>query len=218
MLGDHADALVHSSVHIRRKTGEPWGVGSLFFKISEDIFVFGDLDYAGEGLLSFWAATPERARSEHDAWRAKYLKKPKRETRAGPLPRPFNNSGGRRNQTHPNRERISANDADLALHYAEDFPAWKAQFICELKSHVSGASILQGEPGTGKTTFIRHLIHRLRRTHRFYYLPANQLELLSAPQLVQFWIRESHDAERLAKVIVLEDAEPLLVARGSRQS
>ena len=53
MLGDHADALVHSSVHIRRKTGEPWGVGSLFFKISEDIFVFGDLDYVGEGLLSF---------------------------------------------------------------------------------------------------------------------------------------------------------------------
>jgi SpoVK/Ycf46/Vps4 family AAA+-type ATPase len=101
----------------------------------------------------------------------------------------------------------------LALHYGEDFSAWKAQFIRALKSHVSGASILEGEPGTGKTTFIRHLIHQLRRTHRFYYLPANQLELLSAPNLVQFWIRESHDAERLAKVIVVEDAEPLLMPR-----
>jgi hypothetical protein len=56
-------------------------------------------------------------------------------------------------------------------------------------------------------------MHQLRRTHRFYYLPANQLELLGAPQLVQFWIRESHDTERLAKVIVVEDAEPLLMPR-----
>ena len=38
--------------------------------------------------------------------------------------------------------------------------------------------------------------------------------MLSAPQLVQFWIRESHLAEKKIKVIVIEDAEPLLITRG----
>jgi ATP-dependent 26S proteasome regulatory subunit len=102
----------------------------------------------------------------------------------------------------------------LALHYGEDFPVWEAQFIRELKSHVSGASILQGDPGTGKTTFVRHLIHKLRHTHRFYYLPANQLHLLTAPQLVQFWIRETRQADKMRKVMIIEDAEPLLITRG----
>jgi hypothetical protein len=213
MVRDHAGGLVHSSIHIRRKTGEASGIGSLFFKISEDIFVFGDLG-CGEGLLSFWAATPELARSEYDAWRAKYLKKPNRKREPAYFHVLSVTAEGVETKPIPIVRRFPRTKPDLALHYGEDFPGWDAQFIRELKSHISGASILQGEPGTGKTTFIRHLINRLRRTHRFYYLPANQLEMLSAPHLVQFWIRESHDAEKIAKVMVVEDAEPLLVARG----
>jgi len=214
MLRDHAKALMHSSVHIRRQTGEPSGMRSFFFKTNEEIFVFGNVDPVGEGSLSFWAETPELARYQCDAWRAKYLKKPKRKREPACFHVLSVTLEGVETKPIPIVRGFPRTDADLALHYGEDFPAWKAHFIRALKSHVSGASILQGGPGTGKTTFIRHLIHQLRRTHRLYYLPANQLEMLSAPHLVQFWIRESHDAEKIAKVMVVEDAEPLLVARG----
>jgi hypothetical protein len=138
MLGDHVEALVHSLVHIRRKTGEPWGVGSLFFKITEDVFVFGDLDYAGEGLLSFWAATPERARSEYDAWRATYLKKPKRKREPAYFHVLSVTPEGVGTKPIPIVRGFPRTDADLALHYGEDFPVWKAQFIRGLKSRVSG--------------------------------------------------------------------------------
>src|SRR5207247_11221145 len=33
-------------------------------------------------------------------------------------------------------------------------------------------------------------------------------------QMVQLWIRETHRAEKMTKVIVIEDAEPLLILRG----
>jgi hypothetical protein len=213
MLQQHAKALVHSSSSMRQQDDEPV-VSSLFFKMSDDVFVFGDLDYAGEGLLSFWAATPEFAQSECCAWRAKFLKKPKRKRQPACFRILSITREGVETKPIPIVRRFPRTDTDLALHYGEDFPTWKAQFISDLKSNVSGASILQGEPGTGKTTFIRHLIHKLRRTHRFYYLPANQLEMLSAPQLVQFWIRESRLADKMTKVIIVEDAEPLLIARG----
>jgi hypothetical protein len=63
MLRQHAKELMHSSSSMRQKSDEPV-ISSLFFKITDDVFVFGDLDYAGEGLLSFWAAAapPHRKR------------------------------------------------------------------------------------------------------------------------------------------------------------
>ncbi len=164
--------------------------------------------------MSFWAATHELARAECGAWRDKFLKKPKRKREGASFRVLSITAEGVETKRIPIVKHFPRKESELALHYGEDFPAWEAQFIRELKSHVSGASILEGEPGTGKTTFIRHLIHQLRRTHWFYYLPANQLEMLTAPHLVQFWIRESYEAKNKTKVIVVEDAEPLLMARG----
>ena len=46
-------------------------------------------------------------------------------------------------QKVPIVRRFLSRDADLALHYGEDFPAWESQFILALKSHVSGVTILR---------------------------------------------------------------------------
>src|SRR5207248_999589 len=152
MLRQHSIELVHSSSSARQRSDEAV-ISRLFFNVSDDVFIFGDLDFAGEGLLSFWAATPELARSECLEWRSKFLKQPKRKripaffrilsiTRDGVETRPI-----------PIVTRFPRTNADLALHYGQNFPAWEGQFVRHLRSHVSGASVLQGDPGTGKTTF-----------------------------------------------------------------
>jgi hypothetical protein len=90
----------------------------LFFKISEDVFVFDDLVYAGDGLLSFWAATPERARSEYDAWRATYLKKPKRKREPAYFHVLSVTPEGVGTKPIPIVRGFPRTDADLALRYA----------------------------------------------------------------------------------------------------
>src|SRR5439155_1566604 len=84
-----------------------------------------------------------------------------------------------------------------------------------LREQNGGASVFRGEPGTGKTSFIRHLIAGLHSTHRFYYLPMNAERYLASPELVEFWLHESRSAPDLKKVVVLEDAEDLLMRRSA---
>lgn len=215
ILRDHAGTLVHSSFYHDEALPRqyPWACDNLFFRLNDETFVFIKLDRKKEGALSVWASRRELAHTEHDAWRETYLIPRKRRRKPADF-HVLSITHGVEAKRVPIVRRFAASDQDMALHYGEDFPEWESRLIRAVKSQLSGATILRGEPGTGKTSFIRHLIHKLRRTHRFYYLPANQAHLLSAPQLVEFWLGESYRADKMAKVIVIEDAEPLLVARG----
>ena len=58
-------------------------------------------------------------------------------------------------------------DEDLVLHYGPDFPSWEASLTARLSEHPTGIALLRGEPGTGKTSFIRRLMGTLQSTHRF---------------------------------------------------
>jgi hypothetical protein len=102
---------------------------------------------------------------------------------------------------------------DLILHYGEDFAEWHQQFIGELNTRRGGLTILRGEPGTGKTTYLRHLLYELSKTHRFYYLPPSVYPMLSSPLCVDFWIGENKKHVTLKKIVLLEDAEALLAER-----
>jgi len=106
-------------------------------------------------------------------------------------------------------------DRELQLHYGGSFAPWHAQFVQQLKTQRSSISILRGEPGTGKTSYLRHLIYRLRRSHRFYYLPLSMYSALTAPTAIPFWLNENRYCNDKVKVVVIEDAESLLVTRGS---
>jgi ATPase family associated with various cellular activities (AAA) len=106
-------------------------------------------------------------------------------------------------------------DPDLELHYGSAFRAWHEQFVRRLKTPGSSVSVFRGDPGTGKTSYLRHLVHRLRRSHRFYYLPLSVYEVLAAPRAVEFWLRENDSYEDRIKVVIIEDAESLLMQRSS---
>ncbi|MBX3744309.1 MAG: AAA family ATPase [Verrucomicrobiae bacterium] len=104
--------------------------------------------------------------------------------------------------------------ASLALHYGEDMIEFEKSFTKALEKGVRGVSIFRGEPGTGKTTYIRHLMARFRESHRFYYLPIHAHLSLGAPSMVDFWTGELKAHPGANRVVVLEDAEESLMNRG----
>lgn len=110
---------------------------------------------------------------------------------------------------------VAMNEQDLDLHYGQDVVAFEQRLNDQLKSKDCGTTILRGEAGTGKTSFIRHLLAKLWKTHRFYYLPTAACRFLSGPDTVAFWVSESRKAPDTKKVVVLEDAEEILMERAA---
>ena len=75
----------------------------------------------------------------------------------------------------------------------------------------SGLIILHGEKGTGKSTYIRHLIS-VNPEKKFVYIPANLVSMLSQPNFSTFLMTlQNH-------VIILEDCEEAIKDRKSNGS
>ena len=110
--------------------------------------------------------------------------------------------------------RVRRSDRELSLLYGEDFLPWEGSLRQILRAARPGTIVLRGLPGTGKTTFIRHLMAKFARTHRFYVLSAGDFGLLTSPRSVDFWAQEGQRHRDVQKVVVLEDAESLLAERG----
>jgi len=105
-------------------------------------------------------------------------------------------------------------DADMELHYGHDFPDWHRQLVGSLTNRPHGITLLRGQPGTGKTTYLRKLIVALHRTHFFLYMPMRIGWMLNAPETIQFWIEQHRQNPNHKLVVILEDAEHFLMERG----
>src|SRR5262249_25245644 len=119
--------------------------------------------------------------------------------------------GHRRAQPVPIDDKHHLKQELLQLHYGEDLAEWADGFRAGLNE--PGISILCGESGTGKTSFIRHIMCSLSKTHRFYFIPVNNFNLLATGSLMDFWKSEQRDYPKAQKVLVLEDAETLMLER-----
>lgn len=95
---------------------------------------------------------------------------------------------------------------DVCKHYNDDFYAVHSEIKTFLKSDHSGLIILHGKQGTGKTSYIRHLIHSTNR--KVIYITGDMAEVIASPSFIPFLI------EQKGSVFVLEDCEELLAARG----
>lgn len=73
------------------------------------------------------------------------------------------------------------------------------------KTDTNGLVLLHGKFGTGKTTYIRHLMSTINK--RFIFLPLNLMEAMSSPSFLPF-ISKFKDS-----VLILEDCEDLLKPR-----
>lgn len=105
-------------------------------------------------------------------------------------------------------------EADMDLFYGEGFLEWSRRYLKKLRTNSGGLCILEGPPGTGKTSFIRYAMESLKESHRFYFIPPANSNLLSDPELMKFWAAEKRKFSEQRFVCVLEDADGVLMRRG----
>ena len=106
-------------------------------------------------------------------------------------------------------------DESMQLCYGNDSLQWVGDFAKQTQAKAGGITILDGPPGCGKSTLIAQLMRRLYKTHVFYVLSVAQHESLSHPGMVEFWQGQNGRRPNEVKVIIMEDAEKILLQRRS---
>lgn len=100
-------------------------------------------------------------------------------------------------------------DIDVDKTYNDDIPIEAIDdFITKEKT---GLALFYGEPGTGKTTYIRNLIQKHTDKH-FVILDSNLLYNITSNSLLNIFIHEKN------AIYVVEDCEKLLVSRDNEQN
>lgn len=171
------------------------------------------LDDHPRGLLVVYAETPARAEALMAEFIAHYrhdTSSAASEARIGMLNYSCDSLTVERIRVTPAqtvpRDRID-------LYYGEGATAWADAWIATLNTRRYGLTVLTGAPGTGKTTLLRSLAQWLAASHSFYFMPAARFASVESGEIVTFWANENRNS-RLRKVLILEDAESVLLRRG----
>ncbi|WP_294480722.1 AAA family ATPase [uncultured Bacteroides sp.] len=104
------------------------------------------------------------------------------------------------------QSKINETFIQINRHYNDDFVPVAAEienFL--LEDNKSGLIILHGKQGTGKTTYIRHLINLGKK--RMIYMSGDLVDKLSDPSFITF-IRQQKNS-----IFIVEDCEELLSSR-----
>ncbi|MES2648273.1 MAG: AAA family ATPase [Bacteroidota bacterium] len=97
-------------------------------------------------------------------------------------------------------------DVEITNHYNPEFEDFKRHITDKLSAvKVSGLVLMHGEPGTGKTTFIRYLAGVINK--RMIYFPPYMAQHVSDPKLVAFLL------DYPDSILVLEDADSVIARR-----
>lgn len=99
---------------------------------------------------------------------------------------------------------------DIEKHFNDDFKPFADDMLISLAERHKGLYILHGEPGTGKTTFIKYLAKTVRRN--FIFIPAGMTSALATPDILNI-LMDHQDS-----VIVLEDCSKELISRDNNYS
>ena len=109
--------------------------------------------------------------------------------------------------------KVRQTNTVIELHYNDDIK----EFDLDVKDFLqdktkSGLVLMHGMSGTGKTTYIRHLIRTVKR--KFIFLPLFMAEALSSPDLLPFLTEQKNS------ILIIEDSEKLIANRetGNTQS
>jgi hypothetical protein len=89
--------------------------------------------------------------------------------------------------------------------YNEDFEGISERIINTLKTDSeSGLVLFHGDPGTGKTSYLKHLLHTIDNK-KLIYMPPDLTEHLSSPGFITFMMSEA-----INSILLIEDAENVL--------
>lgn len=102
---------------------------------------------------------------------------------------------------------------DLELNYGKHFVDVSEKVVTELsKKKNKGLVLLHGEPGTGKTTYIKWLVSQLGEKKKVIFVPPFLTESITSPEFIPFLARHTNS------VLVIEDAERVVGDRVSGTS
>lgn len=171
------------------------------------------LDEHPRGILGVYTDSPRRTEALMNELLAGYRHDPTilgREPRVGMLNFAYGNLTVER---IPVTVEQTVSRAQLDLFYRDGMSAWVDEWIAMLNARRYGLTVLTGAPGTGKTTLLRSLAHWLVDSHVFYFMPAARFASVESGEIVTFWANENRNS-KLRKVLILEDAESVLLRRG----
>lgn len=104
------------------------------------------------------------------------------------------------------KSKINQTSIKIDTHYNNDFKPVSESIESFLAAdNKSGLVILHGKQGTGKTTYIRYLIHQGKK--KMLYMGGDLVEKLSDPSFISF-VRKQKNS-----IFIVEDCEELLVSR-----
>lgn len=102
--------------------------------------------------------------------------------------------------------KVKKKNIDIQENYNKEFPRISEDIITKLNNkEKTGLVILHGEPGTGKTTYIRYLAGRLKRD--IIFISPDMVHHITSPEFIPF-LMDNSDA-----ILIIEDAEPALQKR-----
>lgn len=216
MAAEMRDCLIYSEHRANSKrpaAGAAWPSLLLFSTTGDSLIVVKyvqDVDWT----VQVWDKSPESAAKLLKGLLRRYRRKIRKRPPGTATFKVLDSSGVVLRSRVLEMKSLMQTETDLALHYNDGFPSWHQGFVAQLHSKDAGLTLLRGDPGTGKTTYLRYLLLALSGTHIFYYVPVSAYGLLAAPAAVDFWIEETAKTDR-KKVVIIEDAEPLLMKRAN---
>ncbi len=107
---------------------------------------------------------------------------------------------------------------DLNLNYGQGFEDFHDELMDRFENENKGLILFHGEPGTGKTYYIRHLLRSMANKNKIViYMPPNMVDYMVEPQFMSFISNEvqQFSQENNFCVLLIEDAEPILASRSS---
>lgn len=110
---------------------------------------------------------------------------------------------------------LDMNEDLFDLHYGDGFSEFNNKYKERLLTYTKGLTLFYGDPGTGKTTYLRYIIKEIITASKFnniLYFPPTMVDSITEPTFLNFmseWVSDNSGKTYL----LIEDAEPLLESR-----
>ncbi len=105
---------------------------------------------------------------------------------------------------------------DLDINYGQGFTKFHIDLMERFNNSTKGLVLFHGQPGTGKTFYIRHLLRSMVANKKVViYMPPNMVDHLVEPVFMTFLTERVKTWSNAGNfcVLLIEDAEPLLAKR-----
>lgn len=110
-----------------------------------------------------------------------------------------------------NTAPIKKTQLDISSMYEDDFEKVHKTILNRLNTKKDkGLVLLHGTPGTGKTTYLRYLIGKLKKN--VIFISPEIATQLSSPDLIRLLMQNTDN------VLIIEDAEQVIMDRGTNKS